>query len=1101
MNSTKTMIKLGSIRIPVVGVCAALVASSVAALGGDRVVQSLDEGWRFHLGVETNATVPDYNDDAWRVVDVPHDYAVEGTVQKTNPFPDATIGRDGSWYTMHGFLPVQAAMYRRLLAIPAEAQGRRLWLEFDGVFSNSRYWVNGREVGSQYSGYTRSCFDITEAANCGGTNVLTVQVDPRYDGWWYEGGGIYRHVRLVTADPIHVAPDGVFVVPTVADPGDGVRADATVAVNTDVTNSSAVTATAAVLSEILDRTGKVVASTKSEKEISANNAAKITQQLALSKARLWSPESPTLYQLRTTVSVAGKAVDQLTTKFGVREARFDVSRGFVLNGKKLKLHGVNIHQDHAGVGVAVPDRLLTWKLERLKEMGCNAIRTSHNPVTPFLLDECDRMGFLVVAENRHLGDTYMDQASTNVVAVEHRDLSGLVLRDRNHPSIILWSLCNEQWIQGTPQAAAMIRAMKQRVRELDPTRPITAAMNGGLDSAMGMAKELDVIGVNYHPWLYDSVRKLFPDKPIFASETGSEVGTRGVYATERWGRLEGDRARAHVSAYSFNALPPGQPAVKSWPPVAERDFFGGGFVWSGFDYKGEPRPLDWPSVTAQFGFMDLCGFPKDGYYYYKAAWMNEPVLHVFPHWNWSGREGEEIAVWVYSNCEEVELFLNGESIGQKSRTPYGHLEWKVKYAPGRLLAKGSYKGKPIEAARETTGEPAAIRLTADRSDLVADNTDLSVVKVEVVDAQGRVVPTAANKIAFALTGPGKLIGVGNGDPSCHEPDKASSRSAFNGLAQAIVQSKHQEGEIRLTADSPGLKSAAMIVRVRSAQENPDQVSPERARANFNRQIVLTTDDVRAFPDAPVGFDKPRDGKLSGRTEVFEYDSTVTGVKRKAVVYLPPDYASDKKYPVLYLLHGIGGNEWEWSGYVHADAVADNLIRLGKAVPMIIVMPNGRALPDDSVPPANKTFSPENAAGFGKFERDLLDCLIPAVQAKYSASTNREQRAIAGLSMGGGQSLNFGLGHLDTFAWVAGFSSAPNTKLGAELVPDPAAARKQLRLLYISCGNKDGLISVSQGVHVSLKQQGVPHIWNVDDHTHDRETWAGNLYHFAQRIFR
>jgi enterochelin esterase-like enzyme len=266
-------------------------------------------------------------------------------------------------------------------------------------------------------------------------------------------------------------------------------------------------------------------------------------------------------------------------------------------------------------------------------------------------------------------------------------------------------------------------------------------------------------------------------------------------------------------------------------------------------------------------------------------------------------------------------------------------------------------------------------------------------------------------------------------------------------------------------------------------------------------VVLAADDVRMFPDAPAGFDQAPTNGLAGRTEVFEYDSTVTGARRKAVVYLPPQYSPDKKYPVLYLLHGIAGNEWEWQGYVHADAVVDNLITAEKAVPMIIVMPNGRALADDRAPAQDKIYSPENSGGFAKFERDLLDCLMPAIQAKYSASTNREQRAIAGLSMGGGQSLNFGLTHLDTFAWVGGFSSAPNTKPSAELVPDPAAAREQLKLLYLSCGNKDALISVSQRVHTSLKEQNVPHIWNVDDHGHDGETWGSNLYHFAQRIFR
>jgi enterochelin esterase-like enzyme len=290
-------------------------------------------------------------------------------------------------------------------------------------------------------------------------------------------------------------------------------------------------------------------------------------------------------------------------------------------------------------------------------------------------------------------------------------------------------------------------------------------------------------------------------------------------------------------------------------------------------------------------------------------------------------------------------------------------------------------------------------------------------------------------------------------------------------------------------------------QIAHAQEKPEQVSPERARANFGRPVVLAADDVRMFPDAPAGFDQAPTNGLAGRTEVFEYDSTVTGARRKAVVYLPPQYSPDKKYPVLYLLHGIAGNEWEWQGYVHADAVVDNLITAEKAVPMIIVMPNGRALADDRAPAQDKIYSPENSGGFAKFERDLLDCLMPAIQAKYSASTNREQRAIAGLSMGGGQSLNFGLTHLDTFAWIAGFSSAPNTKPPAELVSDPAAVRAQLKLLYLSCGNKDGLINVSQGVHVYLKQQNIPHIWNVDDHIHDRETWASNLYYFVQRIFR
>ncbi len=791
----------------------ALAASLIcpAASASPRTVQSLDENWRFHLGDAPKATGAHFDDSTWRRVDVPHDYVVEGNFTRTNPFPQAASSRDESWYVQHGSLPTQPAVYRKAFDVPADAKGRRLWLEFDGVFSNSRYWLNGRQIGAQYSGYRRSRFDITDAANVGEKNVLTVQVDPRYDGWWYEGGGVYRHVRLITVDPVHIAPDGVFVAPTVNDPGDGQNANAVVAVETDVSNSGSASVNATVTSEILDAGDRNVATTSSAYEVGIGSSFKVRQQLPVAQVRLWSTEHPTLYRLRSTVTVAGKIVDQVVTTFGVRQVRFDAEHGFFLNGKPLKLHGVNMHQDHAGVGVAVPDRLFTWRLERLKEIGCNAIRLSHNPVTPFLLEECDRLGFLVLAENRHLGDTYVDQSTKDVVAIEHRDLSAMVQRDRNHPSIIAWSLCNEQWIQGSPEAAAMIRAMRNRVHELDPTRPVTAAMNGGFDSANGMASELDVIGINYNPSVYDRMHKLFPGKPTIATETASELGTRGIYATEHWDTFTGDRARGYLCSYGLNALAFDQPAVKSWAPVATRDFIGGGFVWAGFDYKGEPRPFEWPCINSNLGLMDICGFPKDMYYYYQAAWTSEPVLHVFPHWNWAGKEGQEIPVWVYTNCDDVELFLNGVSLGKQTMPPLDHLEWKVRYAPGQLVAKGTRHGTAVETKIETTGAPAGIRLLADRSALAADNVDLAVVTVEVVDAQGRIVPTASNTIAFTLSGPAKLIGVGNGDPSCHEPDKANRRSAFNGLAQAIIQTTHEAGSVKLTAQAAGLVSAEVTL--------------------------------------------------------------------------------------------------------------------------------------------------------------------------------------------------------------------------------------------------------------------------------------------------
>jgi len=793
--------------------CLSLALFGAAPRASAREHVPLDRDWRFQLGEAPDAVFPSFNDRGWRQVDVPHDYVIEGTFAEKDP-GSRTEALRPDWHWLHGFLPVQPAVYRKHFTLPSEAAGKRLWLEFDGVFSNSHYWLNGQLIGAEYSGYTRSRFDVTAVAQPGVDNIIVVQVDPRYDGWWYEGGGIYRHVRLVMVDPVHIAPDGLFVAPTVADPGDGIQADATVQVDTQVANSSPAAIETSLHYEILATDGRQLATATTTRRLAPGAKVQFSSSIPLPRARLWSPDHPQLYTLRSTVIAAGQTVDQVTTAFGVRHVRFDAERGLILNGRPLKIQGVNMHQDHAGVGVAMPDRLFTWRLERLKEVGCNAIRMSHNPVAPFLLDECDRLGFLVIAENRHLGDTYEDQAPKGTPAVVHRDLGALVLRDRNHPSIILWSLCNEQWIQGSPEAAAMAQAMRHRVLELDPTRPVTAALNGGFDTPAGLIGVLDVIGINYNPSVYDSVHALRPRTPILASEIASEVGTRGVYATNRWENYYGDRERGYVSAYSITAGPAGQTVEDAWPPVAARDFVGGGFVWAAFDYKGEPRPFAWPVVNSHYGFMDICGFPKDSYYYYQAWWTQEPVLHLFPHWNWPGREGQEISVWVHSNCEDVELFLNGVSQGRQTVKPLHHLEWKVKYAPGRLVAKGRFKAREIETSRETTGAPAALRLTADRSNLAADNADLAVVTVEVVDAQGRVVPVAGNPIAFTLTGPAKLIGVGNGDPACHEPDKADRRSAFNGLAQVLVQTTAQGGEIGLKAESPNVQAAHLTLTSR-----------------------------------------------------------------------------------------------------------------------------------------------------------------------------------------------------------------------------------------------------------------------------------------------
>jgi beta-galactosidase len=631
-------------------------------------------------------------------------------------------------------------------------------------------------------------------------------VDPTdFEGWWYEGGGIYRHTRLVSVAPVHVAPWGVHVIAKVDNPRDGVQADARLDIATTLANDTTGATDAAVLSEVLSADGAIMATGRSPLRRTGKTSAEVQQSLALAKANLWSCEHPYLYLLRTSVLVHGEAVDQITTHFGVRTIRFDADRGFFLNGQPLKIKGTCNHQDFAGVGIAMPDRLHEYRVQKLKEMGANAWRCSHNMVANELLDSCDRLGVLVMAENRHLDD------SPEILG----QLETLVRRDRNHPSIVLWSISNEEKEQGSDLGARQGSAMVKLIRQLDATRPVTAAMNNGIGH--GLTGVIDVQGFNYHPDTYDPLHRELPQKPFIATEIAAAVGTRGSYARQQFTKpkdkacYQGDPALCRVAAYDVNAADWAETTEVAWKEVAQRPWMAGGFVWCGFDYRGEPTPFEWPAISSQYAILDTCGFPKDVYYYYQSWWTDEPVLHVFPHWNWPGREGEEIPVWVYSNCESVELFLNGISLGRQIMKPNSHLEWKVKYAPGKLVARGKRHGKTLETVVETAGQPAAVRLEPDRTTLSADGADISLVTVKIVDVQGRTVPSATNLVTFNITGPGKLLGVGNGNPICHEPDKAQQRSAFNGLCLAIIQAPRAPGEIGIQATSPGLSNGIATI--------------------------------------------------------------------------------------------------------------------------------------------------------------------------------------------------------------------------------------------------------------------------------------------------
>jgi beta-galactosidase len=770
----------------------------------------LDFGWRFHFGHASDpakdfgygaasreltfakcgdfpdACQLDFNDNDWRSVELPHDWAVELPFKNGPELADhggKPLGRD--------YPESSIGWYRRVFDLETADAGKRIATEFDGVFRDAIVIFNGFYVGRNFSGYSPFRFDLTDLANFGGKNVLTVRVDATLgEGWYYEGAGMYRHVWLTKTAPLHVPQWGTFVRSELQ----GGRALLTI--STEVHNEGEEDKQCRVISHILRTDGQVVGSVESKAEkIAAAATSTFECQLSIASPQLWSLEEPNLHRLVTTVKAEGAIADQTETTFGIRSIRFDPTKGFFLNGKAIKIKGTCNHQDHAGVGTALPDRLHYYRVERLKEMGSNAYRTSHNPPAPELLDACDRLGMLVLDETRMMCSTPEGLSQ----------LERMIRRDRNHPSVIMWSLGNEEWaVQGQERGQRIVESMRKLAHQLDPSRPITVAMDSGYSSGKGVPRAVDVQGFNYQREDLDAFHRAFPAIATLGTETAGTYSTRGIYAN--------DKSRGYVSAYDVNCPDYGATAEKWWSFFAEREFLAGGFVWTGFDYRGEPSPYNWPCVSSHFGAMDSCGFPKDNYFYYQAWWGSKPVLHLFPHWNWSGKEGQGISVWCHTNLDSVELFLNGRSLGLKEVTCNSHLEWKVQYVPGVLEAHGRKNGEiVIISKRETTGPPAKLIVEPDRRRIAADNQDLSLVAVKVLDAHGRVVPIASNEIQFELNGPGRLIGMGNGDPSSHEPDKPESphegrRSAFNGLCVAIVQSLKTAGDIIVNASSSGFES-------------------------------------------------------------------------------------------------------------------------------------------------------------------------------------------------------------------------------------------------------------------------------------------------------
>ncbi len=739
-----------------------------------------------------------FDDSGWQEVQIPHDWVT-------------TLPYAGNASHSHGYKTVgwkypehSVGWYRKKITIEPSGDGNELpcryYLQFDGIFRNARVWFNGFYMGTEPSGYATQVYDVTEYVNYGGENLICVRADATLEeGWFYEGAGIYRDVWLVKTAVVSVAPFGTFVYADLKQPYD----QATIHVETEVSNHSLTTQQCEVSHSLLDADGKEVAksapSTLTLKAKQTIHSSLFT--LHLNHPHLWSTADPYLYQVVTTVKVAGKVTDVYTTTTGLRDIAFDSERGFLLNGDPLKLKGVNMHQDHAGVGAAIPDALQAWRIRQLKAMGCNAYRASHNPMTPALLDICDREGILVIDENRLMG-----------INEEHlRLLERMIKRDRNHPCIILWSDGNEEWgLENTVQGKRVAEAMREYTRLYDPTRPSTVANAGGGE----LIKGLDVVGFNYIVQNdVDNRKKANPTWKIVGTEETTGCGTRGCYfnTPEYPGRMV-SLNRTMEQNYE-NII------ERGWKFYDERPWAAGLFYWTGFDYRGEPNPLGFPAHDSEFGILDYCGFPKDEAFYLKAWWTDEPVLHVFPHWNLQGHEGEEIALWVYSNCDEVELTVNGKKLGRQPMPKNGHLTWKAVYQPGKVVATGYKGGKRIMTETiATTGPAAKTMLKADRECIAADGRDLAVITVEVQDAKGRRVPDACPMLSFQLEGEAHILGVGNGDPMYLGDDHPKDNDcrqfavpAFNGLAQVLVQSSGSPSTVTLRCLSEDLSTGIVTI--------------------------------------------------------------------------------------------------------------------------------------------------------------------------------------------------------------------------------------------------------------------------------------------------
>lgn len=780
-----------------------------------REIRDFDANWKFCPGDTKEAFRDDYNDASWRTLDLPHDWSIEGKFDEKNP---ATTGG--------GALPGGIGWYRKSFEMPVSAKGKSVFVDFDGVYRNSEVWINGNYLGKRPNGYISFRYDLTPYLYFGKKkNVIAVRVDnsDQPNSRWYSGSGIYRNVWLTITNPIQVKQWGTHILTELKED----KAD--VKVSSAITNPTNENIELILRNNVINVFGKTVAVEETPFTLKSKDETEIAQNMVVKNPSLWSVESPTLYKMVTEIQVKGKVVDRYETPFGIRSIRFDIDKGFFLNGKPVKIKGVCNHHDLGCLGAALNTRALQRQLEILKEMGCNAIRTSHNAPAPELLDLCDKMGFLVMDE---AFDMWMKKKNAYDYSQYFkqwymRDLTDQVMRDRNHPSVIVWSVGNEipeqfgEDAKGDSSGVKISRDLVAIVKGLDTSRPIVTANNNPQPTSnLIKSGAFDMIGYNYEHKKWADFQKTHPGKQFIVTESTSALATRGWYEMAsdsvrnwpvRWD-IPFDTEHHSCSSYDNWCAPWGSTHETSWKLVKKLDYIAGFFVWTGFDYIGEPTPYGWPARSSYFGIIDLAGFPKDVYYMYQSEWTDKPVLHIFPHWNCKPGQMVDVMAY-YNNADEVELFLNDKSLGTKRKQGDElHVMWRIPFEPGTLKAVSRRNGQVVLTKEiKTAGNPAKIELIADRNVIKADGKDLSFVTVNILDAEGNLVPYAETRVKFTLKENGVIAGVDNGSPISHEPFKANERKAFYGKCLVVVQSGKKNGKINLKAEADGLQRAEISI--------------------------------------------------------------------------------------------------------------------------------------------------------------------------------------------------------------------------------------------------------------------------------------------------